>query len=153
MPGPVEVGRRKLYPRLGTESSALDWPSSGQSTFLIYRTGRGSGGVSVVVLPDLAAVLDGRGGDDQGGGWGGPPPAGPSVQADVGQGGGRDETAQRDFTPSEATAAITRITSGNFRLTCRLVAQIQRIPEISQLTIITREVVQAAGESLVIGIM
>ncbi len=59
-----------------------------------------------------------------------------------------------DFTASEA-AAITRITSGNFRLTCRLVAQIQiqRIPEINCLSIATTEVVGAARESLVIGVM
>ena len=58
-----------------------------------------------------------------------------------------------DFTASEAVAAITRITSGNFRLTCHLVAQIQRVQDINHLTVITREVVEAARESLVIGVM
>ncbi len=58
-----------------------------------------------------------------------------------------------DFTATEAVAAITRITSGNFRLTCRLVAQIQRVLDINQLTVVTKEVVEAARESLVIGIM
>jgi hypothetical protein len=58
-----------------------------------------------------------------------------------------------DFTTSEAVAAITRITSGNFRLTCRLVAQIQRVLDINCLSIVTKEVVEAARESLVIGVM
>jgi hypothetical protein len=58
-----------------------------------------------------------------------------------------------DFTTSEAVAAITRITSGNFRLTCRLVAQIQRVLDINHLSVVTKEVVEAARESLVIGIM
>ena len=58
-----------------------------------------------------------------------------------------------DFTTSEAVAAITRITSGNFRLTCRLVAQIQRVLDINHLSVVTREVVEAARESLVIGVM
>jgi DNA transposition AAA+ family ATPase len=62
-----------------------------------------------------------------------------------------DDTA--DFTTSEAVAAITRITSGNFRLTCRLIAQIQRVLDINQLTVVTKEVVEAARESLVIGVM
>ncbi len=55
-----------------------------------------------------------------------------------------------DFTVGEAVAAITRLTGGNFPLTCRLVAQIQRL-DISQLTVVTGEVVGAARESLVIG--
>jgi len=62
-----------------------------------------------------------------------------------------DDTA--DFTTGEAVAAITRITNGNFRLTCRLIAQIQRILDINHLSVVTREVVEAARESLVIGVM
>jgi DNA transposition AAA+ family ATPase len=62
-----------------------------------------------------------------------------------------DDTA--DFTTGEAVAAITRITSGNFRLTCRLIAQIQRILDINHLSVVTAEVVEAARESLVIGVM
>ena len=62
-----------------------------------------------------------------------------------------DDTA--DFTRGEAVAAITRITSGNFRLTGRLIAQIQRILDINHLSVVTSEVVEAARESLVIGIM
>jgi Holliday junction resolvasome RuvABC ATP-dependent DNA helicase subunit len=62
-----------------------------------------------------------------------------------------DDTA--DFTTGEAVAAIIRITNGNFRLTCRLIAQIQRILDIKHLSVVTREVVEAARESLVIGVM
>lgn len=56
-----------------------------------------------------------------------------------------------DFTDAEAVAAVARITGGNFRLVHRLFGQIQRILEINQLTIVTREVVGAARETLVIG--
>jgi DNA transposition AAA+ family ATPase len=63
---------------------------------------------------------------------------------------GLDDTD--DFTASEARAAIIRITSGNFRLTTRLMAQIRRIMEINQLATLTSEVVDAARESLVIGV-
>ena len=59
-----------------------------------------------------------------------------------------DDTA--DFTTGEAVAAIT---NGNFRLTGRLIAQIQRILDINHLSVVTREVVEAARESLVIGVM
>ncbi len=58
-----------------------------------------------------------------------------------------------DFTTGETVAAITRITNGNFRLTGRLIAQIQRILDINHLSVVTREVVEAARESLVIGVM
>ena len=62
-----------------------------------------------------------------------------------------DDTA--DFTRGEAVAAITRITNGNFRLTGRLIAQIQRILDINHLSVVTSEVVEAARESLVIGVI
>jgi hypothetical protein len=52
-----------------------------------------------------------------------------------------------------AAAAITCITSRNFRLTCRPVAQIQRVLDISHRSVVTKEVVEAARESLVIGVM
>ena len=71
---------------------------------------------------------------------------------------------QRKWTPSgvtlpeagvtdeEALASIIRITGGNFRLLNRLLTQIARLVEINALQSITSEVVEAARESLVIGI-
>jgi DNA transposition AAA+ family ATPase len=56
-----------------------------------------------------------------------------------------------EFTDVEAAAAIARITGGNFRLLQRLFAQIARVLEINELRLITKEVVEAARESLVIG--
>ncbi len=56
-----------------------------------------------------------------------------------------------DFTDAEAVAAVARITGGNFRLVQRLFAQIQRVLEINELRTVTREVVEAARETLVIG--
>lgn len=58
-----------------------------------------------------------------------------------------------DFTTAEAVAAVTRVTGGNFRLTARLAAQIERILEINHLRTVTKEVVDAARESLVIGVL
>jgi DNA transposition AAA+ family ATPase len=57
-----------------------------------------------------------------------------------------------DFSDYEALASIIKITKGNFRLIHRLFTQIERILEINQLTSITTEVVEAARDSLVIGI-
>jgi hypothetical protein len=42
---------------------------------------------------------------------------------------------------------ITRITHGNFRLTTRLVDQIERILEINQITAVTKECVEKKGGS------
>ena len=59
--------------------------------------------------------------------------------------------ARTDFSDSEAVASIVRITGGNCRLLQRLFAQIGRILEVNHLSSITREVVEAARECLVIG--
>lgn len=59
--------------------------------------------------------------------------------------------APDDYTDAEALAAIARITGGNFRLVQRLFSQIARILEINQVRTITKEVVETARASLVIG--
>ncbi len=59
--------------------------------------------------------------------------------------------AADDFTDAEAVAAIVRITNGNFRLIQRLFTQIERILQINELRTVTKEVVEAARESMVIG--
>jgi DNA transposition AAA+ family ATPase len=51
----------------------------------------------------------------------------------------------------DVLATIIRITGGNFRLLHRLLTQIARLVEINALSRVTREVVEAARESLVIG--
>jgi DNA transposition AAA+ family ATPase len=57
----------------------------------------------------------------------------------------------QDFTDAEAIAAVARITNGNFRLIQRLFTQITRIRDINQLNGVTKEVVEAARETLLIG--
>jgi DNA transposition AAA+ family ATPase len=52
---------------------------------------------------------------------------------------------------AEGVAAIFRVTGGNFRLLGRLLTQIGRILELNGLEVVTREVVEAAREVLVIG--
>ena len=51
----------------------------------------------------------------------------------------------------ETIAAIIRITNGNFRLLNRMLTQIEWILEINVLDEVTKAVVEAARESLVIG--
>jgi DNA transposition AAA+ family ATPase len=56
-----------------------------------------------------------------------------------------------DVTDTQAMAAISRITRGNFRLLHRLFVQIERILLINELHVITEDVVEAARSTLVIG--
>jgi DNA transposition AAA+ family ATPase len=56
-----------------------------------------------------------------------------------------------DFTDTQAMAAISRITRGNFRLLHRLFVQIERILRINELHVITEDVVEAARSTLVLG--
>ncbi|MFT8309677.1 MAG: AAA family ATPase [Sporolactobacillus sp.] len=57
-----------------------------------------------------------------------------------------------DFSDYEAISNIIRITNGNFRLIHRLFAQIERILEINNLQSISLDVVNAARDSLTLGI-
>jgi len=56
-----------------------------------------------------------------------------------------------EFADQEAVAAIITITAGNFRLIDRLMSQVRRIKQLNRLTTVTRELVDAARDCLVIG--
>ena len=55
-----------------------------------------------------------------------------------------------DAIDTVAAASIIRITGGNFRLLNRLLTQVERILEINALPLVTKQVVEAARENLVI---
>lgn len=56
-----------------------------------------------------------------------------------------------DFSDQEAINDIVRITRGNFRLLQRLFTQIDRVMKINMCNFISKEVVEAARENLIIG--
>jgi len=56
-----------------------------------------------------------------------------------------------DFTEQEAISAIVRITEGNFRFIHHLLMQVERILQINEIQTVTKEVVEAARDNLVIG--
>jgi len=56
-----------------------------------------------------------------------------------------------DFTDQEAMSTVIRITGGTFRLLHRLLMQVERILEINETRLVTKDVIEAARESLVIG--
>lgn len=58
---------------------------------------------------------------------------------------------EEGFNDEDVLATIIRITGGNFRLLHRLMTQVARLVEVNALSRITRAVVEAARESLVIG--
>jgi hypothetical protein len=58
---------------------------------------------------------------------------------------------REDWTDVEAVFTIIRMTGSNVRLLKRLFTQTQRILEINELTMVTKEVIEAARDSLIIG--
>jgi hypothetical protein len=60
---------------------------------------------------------------------------------------------EEGLTDAETRPAITRMMEGNFRLLHRLLTRIARLLEINALSRVTREVVEAAQETLMIGVV
>ena len=56
-----------------------------------------------------------------------------------------------EFNDPDAVAAVVRTTGGNFRLIQRLFAQITRILDVNHMDVVTKDVVEAARGSLIIG--
>ncbi len=105
------------------------------------RSAKAKGGAVVLGVEPEAEVVQGHLGGEAGA------HAGEGVGALVLQ----PEGFQDDFTDTEAVAAIVRITGGNFRLIQRLFTQIERLLQINAMRTVTKEVVEAARESMVIG--
>ncbi len=57
-----------------------------------------------------------------------------------------------DYMDFEAMSAVARISQGNFQLLQRLIAQMRRLLKINNWQIVTKELVEVARKSLVIGI-
>jgi hypothetical protein len=57
----------------------------------------------------------------------------------------------RAIAGSEVIASLIRMSGGNFRLLTRLLTQIERVPSVNDLHVISTAVVEAARDSLVIG--
>jgi DNA transposition AAA+ family ATPase len=58
---------------------------------------------------------------------------------------------QKDFTDLEMGKEIFRITHGNLRLLMRLLSQVKRLMEINNRSCITKELVEAASQLLILG--
>ena len=61
------------------------------------------------------------------------------------------EVDENDFTDQEVVSAIIRITNGNFRLINRVLKQAFRIMKVNRITILTKEIIEAARNCLLIG--
>ena len=61
------------------------------------------------------------------------------------------ELDKKNFSDTEAITAVAKITNGNFRLIHRLFSQIKRIMKVNNLTSVSKEVVEAARDCMVIG--
>lgn len=51
----------------------------------------------------------------------------------------------------DVIATLIRMSGGNFRLLTRLLTQVERILKVNQVEIVSKEIVTAARDSLVIG--
>jgi hypothetical protein len=60
------------------------------------------------------------------------------------------ETSGRGLAP-DVIATLIRLSGGNFRLLTRLLTQVERILKVNQVEIVSKEIVTAARDSLVIG--
>jgi len=52
---------------------------------------------------------------------------------------------------SDVIAMLIRMSGGNFRLLTRLLTQIERILKVNQFEVVSKEIVTAARDSLIIG--